>query len=425
MSKVSVVLGAFYGDEGKGRTTDYLAQNADMSIRATGGNNAGHTVSVNGKKYALHLIPSGILSNKTIGVIGNGVVIDPQVLIEEINMLKDNNINVDKLLRISEKAHIIFPYHRLLDQMLEEKRNNKIGTTHKGIGPTYCDKFERCGLRIEDLYKKNFKEKLADVITKKNIIFQANGYNEVALEPIYEEYSKYAEILKPFVCDTINLIHDYLVKDATIVCEGAQATLLDIDFGSYPYVTSSNPTIGGILTGSGLNHRDIGDVYGVIKAYSSRVGEGPYVTELKDKVGDKIRELGHEYGTTTKRPRRCGWLDLVALNYAIKINGIDYINMNHLDTIGKLEKFKVCYAYEIDGKEIYDFSTNEEFLTKAKPVYKEFEGNFGDISSCRKFEDLPVQAQDYIKYIEDYTKTPIKLIGVGADRECMIVKDEK
>lgn len=422
MSKVSVVLGSFYGDEGKGRTTDYLAQNADMTIRATGGNNAGHTVHVDGVKYALHLVPSGILSNKTTAVIGNGVVIDPKVIIEEINMLKENGIKVDEYLKISEKAHVIFPYHCMLDKMLEDKRENKIGTTHKGIGPTYCDKFERSGIRMEDLYKNNFKEILKEQVDKKNELFKANGYEECNFEEIYNDYVKYREVLKPYVCDTINLIHDALDNDKNVICEGAQATLLDIDFGSYPYVTSSNPTIGGILTGTGLNHTNIGDVYGVIKAYSSRVGEGPYVTELLDEVGDKIRELGHEYGTTTKRPRRCGWLDLVALNYAIKLNGINYINLNHLDTIGHFDKIKVCYAYEYEGKEVRNFTTNEEFLTKSTPIYKELDGNFGDISGCRTFEELPENAQKYIKYIEQYTKCHIKLIGVGSDRECMIVR---
>ncbi len=422
MSKVSVVLGCFYGDEGKGRTTDYLAQTADMSIRATGGNNAGHTVTIDNVKYALHLVPSGILSNHTIAVIGNGVVIDPKVLIEEINMLKENGIKVDEYLKISDKAHLILPYHCMLDALLEDKRTNKIGTTKRGIGPCYCDKFERSGLRVEDLYKSNFKELLKEQIDKKNELFAANGYDKCNFKEIYKSYTEYAKVLKPYVCDTINLIHQALKDDKNVVCEGAQATLLDIDFGSYPYVTSSNPTIGGILTGTGLSHKDIGDVYGVIKAYSSRVGEGPYVTELTDETGDLIRELGHEYGTTTKRPRRCGWLDLVALNYSIKLNGITYINLNHLDTIGKLDKFKVCYAYEFEGQETYDFTTNEEFLRNSKPLYKEFEGNFGDISNCRTFDELPINAKKYINYIEEYTGCTVKLIGVGADRECMIIR---
>ncbi|MBQ0060000.1 MAG: adenylosuccinate synthase [Lachnospiraceae bacterium] len=422
MSKVNVVLGCFYGDEGKGRTSDYLAQNCEVAIRATGGNNAGHTIEFNGKKFAMRLTPSGIFSGKTTAIIGNGVVLNPKVLIGEINMLKENGIDVDKYLKISEKAHVIFPYHAEMDMMLENHRVHKIGTTKNGIGPAYCDKFERSGIRVEDMYKASFKEVLANQVAVKNSYLASEGV-QLDFDEIYKEYSEYAEILKPYVCDTVSLIHRFIREDKMIVCEGAQATLLDIDFGSYPFVTSSNPTIGGILTGTGIAARDIGDVYGCIKAYSSRVGEGPYVTELLDETGDRIRELGHEYGTVTKRPRRCGWLDLVALKYSIDLNGINYINLNHMDTIGKFPTFKACYAYEIDGEEVYDFSTNEEFLAKAKPVYKEFKGDFGDISKCRTFEELPVQAQEYVKFIEEYTGSFVKLIGTGADRECMIVRE--
>ena len=424
MSKVNVVLGCFYGDEGKGRTTDYLAQTCEVAIRASGGNNAGHTIVYNGKKFAMRLTPSGIFSGRTTAIIGNGVVLNPKVLIGEINMLKENGIDVDTYLKISEKAHVIFPFHSEMDVMLENRRVHKIGTTKNGIGPCYCDKYERSGIRVEDLYKSNFKEVLENQVKVKNEQLAEAGV-QLDFEEIYKEYTEYAAILKPYVCDTISMIHRFLREDKMIVCEGAQATLLDIDFGSYPYVTSSNPTIGGILTGTGISARDIGDVYGVIKAYSSRVGEGPYVTELKDATGDRIRDLGHEYGTVTKRPRRCGWLDLVALQYAIRINGINYINLNHLDTIGNFDTFKACIAYEVDGVETTDFSTNEEFLSKAKPVYKEFKGSFGDISKCRTFEELPVQAQEYINYIEEYTGCFVKLIGTGADRECMIVREDK
>lgn len=426
MKKANVVLGCYWGDEGKGRTTDYLSQFADVSVRATGGNNAGHTIYINGKKFAMRLIPSGILSNKTISVIGNGVVLNPEVLINEINMLKENGIDVDKYLKISEKAHIIFPYHKALDIVLENKRVNKIGTTKNGIGPAYCDKFERSGIRLEDLYKSNFKEILNNqIVAKMDLLLGEDlsgiDYDEITdCDEVFEKYMEYAEILKPYVCDTVTLLHKYLEEDKYMVIEGAQATLLDIDFGSYPFVTSSNPTIGGIITGTGLSARDIGDVYGVIKAYSSRVGEGPFVTELNNEIGDKIRELGHEYGTVTKRPRRCGWLDLVVLNYSIKINGINYINLNHLDTIGHFDKFNVCQAYEVNGVVTKDFSSNIEFLKDAKPLYKEFDGNFGDISNVRKYEDLPAAAREFIEYIEDYTGTVVKLIGVGADRECII-----
>lgn len=424
MSKVNVVIGTNWGDEGKGRVTDYLSQTCEVAVRATGGNNAGHTIKVNETKFAMRLIPSGILSNKTIAIIGNGVVLNPKVLIDEINMLKDNGIDVDKFLKISDKAHIIFPYHCELDLMLENKRKNKIGTTKNGIGPTYCDKFERSGIRVEDLYKDNFKELLQTQVSNKNALLVLNGFDALDFEQIYNNYVEYAKILKPYVCDTITLLHNYIKEDKNIVVEGAQATLLDIDFGSYPYVTSSNPTIGGILTGTGISARDIGDVYGVLKAYSSRVGEGPYVTEEDNEIGDKIRELGHEFGTVTGRPRRCGWLDLVALQYAIDLNGINYLNINHLDTIGKFDTFKVCIAYLVNGEETKNFSTNEDFLKNATPIYKEFDGNFGDISNCRKYEDLPTNAKKYIEFIENYTNCKAKLIGVGADREEIIIRED-
>ena len=423
MSKASVVLGCFYGDEGKGRTTDYLAQFADVSVRATGGNNAGHTIMVNGVKFAMRLIPSGILSNKTIAVIGNGVVLNPEVLLGEIEMLKSHGIKVVEHLKISDKAHVIFPYHCNLDIMLENNRAHKIGTTKNGIGPAYCDKYERSGIRFEDMYKENFEEVLRHQIKVKNGMLASAGEPTVDEEKIVADYKHYAEVLKPYVCDTVTYLHKCLKEDKYMVVEGAQATLLDIDFGSYPYVTSSNPTIGGILTGTGLSARDIGDVYGVIKAYSSRVGEGPYVTELFDETGDRIRDLGHEYGTVTKRPRRCGWLDLVALKYAIDVNGVNYINLNHLDTIGKFDTFKACIAYDVNGEITSDFSTNEQFLAAAKPVYKEFKGGFGDVASCKTYEELPEQAKEYIRYIEEYTGTIVKLIGTGADRENMIVRE--
>lgn len=421
-TKASVVIGLFYGDEGKGRTSDYLAQNCEVAVRATGGNNAGHTIQIGDRKIAMRLIPSGILSKKTIAVIGNGVVLNPEVLISEIKMLKEYGVDVDKYLKISDKSHIIFPYHCNIDVMLENQRVNKIGTTKNGIGPAYCDKYERSGIRFEDLYKPGFEELLIKQIQSKNKYLVDNDGEVCNIKEVCDKYKEYAEILKPYICDTVTLLHRYLKKNKNIIVEGAQATLLDIDFGSYPYVTSSNPTIGGIITGTGISARDIGDVYGVIKAYSSRVGEGPFVTELKDATGDKIRDFGHEYGTVTKRPRRCGWLDLVALQYAVDINGVNYINLNHLDTIGKFDKIKVCYAYEVDGVETKDFSTNEDFLSKAKPVYKEFDGDFGDISKCRTFEELSENAKEYIKYIEEYTGCFVKLIGVGAEREEMIIR---
>lgn len=427
MSKVDVVIGCFYGDEGKGKVIDYLGTEADVAVRATGGDNAGHTIKVNGVKYAMHLIPSGMLSGHTVGVIGNGVVLNPEVLLEEIDNLKAHGYDVDKYLKISDKAHVIFPYHRMLDLALEQTRKNKIGTTGKGIGPSYCDKFERSGIRMEDLYAPNFKKKLEEMTESRLALLkfydpETDYEAKMNFDDLYATYTDYADRLKPYVCDTITLLHKALEENKKVVVEGAQATLLDIDFGSYPFVTSSNPTIGGILTGTGLSATDIGNVYGVIKAYSSRVGEGPYVTELLDETGDRIRELGHEYGTTTGRPRRCGWLDLVTLKYAKRVNGLTALSVNHLDTIGKFDKIKVCVAYDVNGVETSDFTTNLDVLNHAKPVYKELDGGWGDLSGCKTFEELPENAQKYINFIEEYIGIQAKFIGTGADREAMIVR---
>lgn len=421
MSKVNVVLGTFYGDEGKGKIIDYLSEGADASIRCTGGNNAGHTINVNGKKYAFHLIPSGILNAGTKAIIGNGVVIDPRVLLEEIDALKADNYPVDNLY-ISDKAHVIMPYHIMMDKLQEELREgDKIGTTARGIGPAYTDKFERSGIRMEDLISPNFSKIARRNITKYNKIFAMYGKEELDVESTIKDYESYAARLKDYVVDSVDMIHDILDEDGKIVCEGAQAALLDIDFGNYPYVTSSNPSIGGICTGTGIGAKDIGEVYGVLKAYSSKVGEGMFPTEQNNEIGDTIRELGHEYGTTTKRPRRCGWLDLVALKYAARIDGLTGLAINHVDTIGKLDKIKLCVGYEYEGQKTMRFSTNSEYLSKCKPIYEEFEGNFGDLSQCKSREDLPQKAQVYLNRIEEIVKVPIKFIGTGASREDMIV----
>ena len=421
-SKVDVVLGTFYGDEGKGKIIDYLGSNADIAVRCSGGNNAGHTIEVDGIKFAFHLIPSGILNKGTIAVIGNGVVVDPKVLIEEMENLKEHGYSADNL-RISDKAHIILPYHVEMDKLLEENRgSNKIGTTARGIGPAYCDKYERCGIRAEDLISDRFEELLTININNKNKIFEMYGHETVDLEKTLADYKEYAKILKPYITDTVTLIHNALDEGKKVICEGAQATLLDIDFGSYPFVTSSNPSIGGVCTGSGVGARDIGEVYGVLKAYSSRVGAGPYVTEQNNEIGDTIRELGHEYGTTTKRPRRCGWLDLVALKYAVRLNGITGLAVNHVDTIGKLDNIKLCVAYNCNGKETTDFSTNVDFLNNSYAVYEDFDGNFGDISNCKSFEELPDNAKKYLTKIEEFTGVPVKFIGTGAGRADLIVR---
>lgn len=420
MSKVNVVLGTFYGDEGKGKIIDYLSENADASIRCSGGNNAGHTINVNGKKYAFHLIPSGILNENTKAIIGNGVVIDPKVLIEEIEDLKSNGFSVSNLY-ISDKAHIIMPYHIMMDKLQEEIRENKIGTTARGIGPAYTDKFERSGIRVEDFISDKFEVLAKNNIIKNNKIFKLYGKDELNVEKTINEYKEYALYLKKYVVDTVDMIHELLEEDKKIVCEGAQAALLDIDFGNYPFVTSSNPTIGGVCTGTGIGPKYIGEVYGVLKAYSSKVGEGMFMTEQDNEIGDTIRELGHEYGTTTKRPRRCGWLDLVALKYAARIDGLTGLAINHMDTIGKLDKIKLCVGYEYNGKKTMRFSTNNDYLKKCTPIYEEFDGNFGDISNITKREDLPENAKKYLNRIEEIVNVPIKFIGTGADRNNMII----
>ncbi len=417
---VDVVIGTFFGDEGKGKIIDFLSKDSKISVRCTGGNNAGHTINVDGKKFAFHLIPSGILNKGTKAVIGNGVVVNPKVLIEELENLKVNDIDISNFY-ISDKAHVIMPYHEAMDQLQEDLRENKIGTTKRGIGPAYCDKYERSSIRVEDLYSDNFEKLVKENVKAKNVIFEYYNYKTFEAEEIIKEYKKYAEYLKPYVTDTVNMLHEAIGNNEKILCEGAQATLLDIDLGSYPYVTSSNPTIGGICTGTGIGAKYIGNVYGVLKAYSSRVGEGPYITEQDNEIGDTIRELGHEYGTTTKRPRRCGWLDLVALKYSSMVNGLTGLAINHLDTVGKLDKIKLCVAYNHKGDVNMKYSTNAKYISECEPVYEEFDGNFGDISKIKNREDLPQNAKVYLNRIEELVGVPIKFIGTGADREDMIV----
>ena len=421
---VNVVLGAFFGDEGKGKMIDLLSGDAKYSVRFSGGNNAGHTIEADGKKFAFHLIPSGILNKDCKAVLGNGVVINPKVLIEEINNLKENGYDCSNLY-ISDKAHVIFPYHMLLDRMEEDiRRERKIGTTGKGIGPVYEDKASRNGIRIGDLIGPNFENLLREQVWIKNTILKAFGYDEVNFGEIYSDYKDYADVLRPYVCDTVTMLQEAVENNEKIMCEGAQATLLDIDYGTYPFVTSSSPTIGGVSTGSGIGAKYIDNVYGVIKAYSSRVGEGPYVTEEKSTIGDTIRELGHEYGTTTGRPRRCGWLDLPALKYAVNLNSITGIVMNHLDTVGKLKEIKLCTAYDVDGKKTIRFNSDLDFLNKAKPVYEKFEGKF-DIKGLRDYSKLPKEAKMYLEAVEDITKTPVEFIGTGPKRDDIIVRPKK
>lgn len=417
-----VVVGTQWGDEGKGKYIDILSEDADYVVRFSGGNNAGHTIVYDGMKFAMHLIPSGILRKNVTCIIGNGVVVDPKVLLSEISNLKEREIEMATLY-VSDRAHMIMPWHIELDNLQEERRNKTgsgLGTTKRGIGPAYTDKAERSGIRMGDLMDaETFKQKVYDVIEIKNaIIEKVYGGTPLDADKIIEEYLAYAEQLKPYVRDVNAIIHRALEEEKTVLFEGAQATFLDLDFGTYPYVTSSNPIAGGVCTGAGVGPRMITSVLGVMKAYTSRVGAGPFVTELVDETGDKIRELGHEYGTTTGRPRRCGWLDAFMLKYAARINGLTGLCMNHLDTIGKLDTFKLCIGYKLDGKLIDYYPSNLKELERCEPIYEEFEGwKDIDISKMRRFESLPVEAKRYIRRIEEIIGVPIKYIGVGPGRE--------
>lgn len=418
---VDAVIGLHYGDEGKGKVAAYLSKNADIALRATGGNNAGHTIKMNGKKLVFHLIPSGILNPDIIGIIGNGVVIDPNVLIEEINTLESLGIDTKSKLLISTRAHIILPYHIMEDNLFESlKGDKKIGTTGRGIGPCYADKINRIGFRVIDLYNPNFKEMLKLNIENKNKFFKLHGMPEIDYADVFEKIEKQKKIILPYVTDTVDYLQNN--EDKSIVIEGAQAACLDIDLGDYPMVTSSNPNIGGILNGSGISLQRINKLVGVIKAYASRVGEGPFMTEQDNEIGNTIRELGGEYGATTGRPRRCGWLDLVALKRVTNINGITDLNVNHLDTVGKLDTIKMCTGYKLGDEVLTTY--NDKIIgheDEVECLYEEFEGNF-DIAGALDYDELPEKAKIYIKKIENYTNVPVSYIGTGADNKDMIVR---
>jgi len=420
---VRVVVGTQWGDEGKGKYIDMLAKDSDLVIRYSGGNNAGHTIVADGVKYAMHLIPSGILHRGKVCIIGNGVVVDPAVLLKEIEELAQKGISTDRLL-ISDRAHVIMPYHKLLDELQEGQRGSgNLGTTKRGIGPAYSDKTERCGIRMCDFIDKDqFELKVREnLLIKNQIIEKVYGGNGLDADAIIDEYSRYAELLKEYVTDVNSIIGDAIQEGRNILLEGAQATFLDLDFGTYPFVTSSNPVAGGVCTGAGIGPTYINEIYGVLKAYTSRVGTGPFPTEQSNEIGDTIRELGWEYGTTTGRPRRCGWLDTVMIRYAARINGLTALAINHVDTIGKLGKVKLCTAYRKDDIVIRHFPASLKELAKCEPIYEEFEGWNEDISSIRRFDDLPANARKYLKRIEELVGVKIALIGVGKDREQTII----
>lgn len=415
-----VLVGTQWGDEGKGKIIDVLARDVHYIVRYQGGNNAGHTVWVKGSQFILHLIPSGILWPSKKCVIGNGVVIDPQVLLQEIRELRKRGISVKNRLYISELAHIIFPYHRLLDRLKEAQRGKaRIGTTGRGIGPAYIDKVSRTGIRMVDLLTPEvFKEKLRINVEEINRALK-NFYREkpINYRSLLREYLGYAEELRPYV-KNISLI---LNKSKNILFEGAQGTLLDVDFGTYPFVTSSNSTAGGACTGTGVGPTKIDTVMGVVKAYTTRVGEGPFPTEFEPQMSEHIREKGGEYGATTGRPRRCGWLDMVMVRHSVLVNGITQLAVTKLDVLSGLEKLKICTAYKYNGHIYKDFPASMHILRKVHPIYEELPGWQEDISQIRRFGDLPINARRYISLIEKLSSVKVKIVSVGLDRNQTIV----
>lgn len=417
---IKEIVGIQWGDEGKGRASYYESKAAGVVIRATGGNNAGHTVVANGKKFAMHLLPSSIIRDGVKSVIGPGVVIDPDVLISEIETMKSAGIRINtQKLFISGKAHIIMPHHKELDVLYEEMKTKKVGTTKRGIGPCYSEKSDRTGIRMYDLISGTLTpDKIKESLKKANILFKETGHPTFDENEIFKLCQKWKEELGKYICDTQFIIMEAHKNKEDIVIEGAQALYLDLDHGDYPFVTSSNPNASGTASGAGIGPTLIDEVIGVIKAYCSRVGEGPFPTEQENEIGDKIRDLGHEYGTTTGRPRRCGWLDLVMIRNAAFINGLTGLCVNHVDTIGKLPEIKVCIGYKYNGKEIEYVPMNREVC---EPIYKTFEGNW-DTSKSKTYEDLPENAKKYIEFIEKYTGVKVKYIGIGADESRTIVR---
>ena len=415
---VTALVGAQWGDEGKGKTIDILASEADMVVRAQGGSNAGHTVVADGITHKLRLIPSGILYPDTVCVVGNGTVIAPPVILKEMEQLSQCGVSL-KNLKIDAKAHIILPYHIAIDALSEKLRGGSdIGTTKNGIGPCYMDKAERSGIRMIDFITPDiFREKLFKNIEIKNKMLQyVYGGETLDAEAVFEEYSAYAEKLKPYVCDTSVLVYDAIKQGKNVLFEGAQGTLLDIDVGTYPYVTSSHPTAGGFCIGAGVGPTLIQNCIGVAKSYITRVGKGPFPTELNDETGDRIRTKGGEFGTVTGRPRRTGWFDAVILRYSVRVNGLTALAINKLDTLTGIKTLKVAVAYKKNGQTIKDFPVDISLLEGCEPVYEELPGWDEDISACKRFEDLPANAQKYIEFIEKYCDCPVKMVGVGPDR---------
>ncbi len=417
-----VLVGAQWGDEGKGKATDLLGGRVDYVVRYQGGNNAGHTVVIGDKKFALHLLPSGILTPEVTPVIGNGVVIDAGVLFTEIEGLEKQGIDTSKLV-ISANAHLITSYHVTLDKVTERfLGNSKIGTTGRGIGPTYADKISRVGIRVQDLFdEKILRAKVEGALANKNqILVKVFNRRAITANEVVEELLSYADRLKPFVADTALLLNNALNQNKVVLLEGGQGTLLDVDHGTYPFVTSSNPTAGGACAGSGIGPTKITGVIGILKAYTTRVGSGPFPTELLDEDGEKLRTIGGERGVTTGRPRRCGWFDAPIARYATRVNGLTDIFLTKLDVLTGWEKIPVCVAYDIDGKRSEELPMTQTEFHHAKPIYEYLPGWQEDISKAKTLEDLPINARNYVKYLEEISGTRISAIGVGQDRDATI-----
>ena len=421
-----VLLGAQWGDEGKGKATDLLGDRVDYVVRYQGGNNAGHTVVIGDQKYALHLLPSGILSPNVIPVIGNGVVIDPAVLLTEIKGLNERGIDTSKL-KISTNAHLITPYHRTIDKVSERFLGKaKIGTTGRGIGPAYADKINRIGIRVQDLFDPSIlKQKIEAALHDKNqILIKVFNRKGIKVEEVLTEYLGYAEILKPYVVDTALLLDQALKAGKNVLLEGSQGTLLDVDHGTYPFVTSSNPTAGGASTGSGIGPTKITRVIGILKAYTTRVGSGPFPTELFDADGEALRKIGGEVGVTTGRNRRCGWFDAPIARFAVRVNGLTDFFLTKLDVLTGWEKIPVCVAYEVDGVRVEELPASQTDFHHAKPIYEYLPGWSESISKAKSIDDLPVNAREYVKFLEKVSGAPISAIGVGPGRdETIVVRD--
>ncbi|OLN22311.1 adenylosuccinate synthase [Domibacillus antri] len=417
MSSV-VVVGTQWGDEGKGKVTDFLSENAEVVARYQGGNNAGHTIKFNGVTYKLHLIPSGIFYSDKICVIGNGMVVDPKALVKELEYLHGHGVSTDNL-RISNRAHVILPYHLKIDEVEEERKGaNKIGTTKKGIGPAYMDKAARMGIRMADLLdRETFEEKLTHNIAEKNRLlerfYETEGFK---VEDILDEYYEYGQQIKHLVCDTSVVLNDALDEGRRVLFEGAQGVMLDIDQGTYPFVTSSNPVAGGVTIGSGVGPSKITHVVGVSKAYTTRVGDGPFPTELNNEIGDRIREVGREYGTTTGRPRRVGWFDSVVVRHARRVSGLTDLSLNSIDVLTGIETLKICTAYRYKGELITEYPANLRTLAECEPVYEELPGWTEDITGVKDLNELPANARHYIERVSQLTGIPLSVFSVGPDR---------